>query len=91
MKMPRYIPKYDLRYNIDSFKHDSVKDLYERRLASKSKENGIEEDDVDIAWEKVKTNITKVAQEILGQKKSISPVSYTHLDVYKRQELSLVF
>ena len=38
MKMPRYIliiPKYELSYNINSFKQDSVKVLHERRLDPK--------------------------------------------------------
>ena len=62
MKVARYIqrtPKYELRYKIDSFKQDSIKDLNERRLASKIKQNGIEEDNVEMALKKVKNQCYK--------------------------------
>ena len=51
--MPR-IPKYELRYSVDSFKQDSVKDLYERRIASKIQQIRIGEDDVEMVWKKSK-------------------------------------
>ena len=54
------IPKYELRYNIDSFKQDSVKDLCESRHASKMQQNGIEEDDVAMAWKKSQLILQKL-------------------------------
>lgn len=49
---------------------ESIKDLYQRRLAEKITINKINEtDDVEQAWDKIKSNVINSANEAIGTRK----------------------
>ena len=61
--MPRCVPtirRYELRYNVNTFRQNSVKDLNVRRLASKIQQNGIGEDNEKMAWKKLESILQKL-------------------------------
>lgn len=56
------------KINIQSLQDGSTQKLYRDRLDERINNNGIrEEDDIETAWEKIKTNILKSAEEALGK------------------------
>lgn len=60
-------PNYVSKFNVESLKQESTKDLYARRLKEKIALNKItEEDDIETAWKRIKENITNSATEAIG-------------------------
>lgn len=57
------------KLNIESLNDNSVKYLYQRRLKEKITTNNIrEDDDIETAWTKLRTNILGAAEEALGRR-----------------------
>lgn len=70
IKMQKHIqriPKFELRHNINSFKQNSVKDLYKRRLVTKLQQTITEENDVETALKKSENNVTNEGLEVIGK------------------------
>ena len=58
------------KFNVESLGNDSVRELYRSRLREKICINLIKnEDGIEEAWEKLKTNILQSAEEALGKRK----------------------
>lgn len=57
------------KFNIESFTDESTQQLYKNRLKYKIQCNNIsEEDNVDMAWQKLKTNILEATTEAIGKR-----------------------
>ncbi|XP_045480919.1 uncharacterized protein LOC123685307 [Harmonia axyridis] len=57
------------KLNVESLWHDSTRVLYQRRLQEKIETNPIDSrDDVDVCWQKLKTNIEEAVNEVLGKR-----------------------
>lgn len=69
LKREKTIPRDTIsKINIQSLQDGSTQKLYRDRLDERINNNGIrEEDDIETAWEKIKTNILKSAEEALGK------------------------
>ena len=62
--------EYATKFNIESFNNESTVQLYEERLKGKVEINPIKElDNVNQAWEKIKSNLLSSATEALGMRK----------------------
>lgn len=69
-KIRKKSPIYISKFNTESLREDSTRDLYQRRLNEKISQNIITlEDSVDMAWNKIKQNIIHSAKEAIGQRK----------------------
>ena len=76
-------------------KRDRLNELLERLDKEIGGENSMEEKDFDVeeyiqALEQFKSTHRDEIVKQLGSMESFEAVSYTHLDVYKRQRLSLL-
>lgn len=57
------------KFNIELIHQDSIRDLYKRRLSQKIVDNGIQPgDDVEASWRKIRENMEKAAEEVLGKR-----------------------
>lgn len=60
-------PNYVSKFNVESLEQESTRELYAKRLKGKIVLNKItEEDGIEIAWKKIKENITNSATEAVG-------------------------